>query len=101
MALYLRREGFHAIIANDGRRDLSLDRQHRPELVILDLMFPNLSGWEICRQLRQTSNVPVIMLTARDEEVDRVARLTLGADDDVVKPFSPRELVVARLFFNR
>ena len=93
VALYLKREGFHAIIANDGRRGLSLAKQHRPELVILDLMFPNLSGWEICRQLRQTSNVPVIMLTARDEEVDRVAGLTLGADDYVVKPFSPRELV--------
>ncbi len=93
VALYLEREGFRSIIANDGRQGLSLAKQHRPELVILDLMLPKLSGWEIFRKLRRTSNVPVIMLTARDEEVDRVAGLTLGADDYVVKPFSPRELV--------
>jgi DNA-binding response OmpR family regulator len=66
---------------------------HRPDLVILDLMIPKVDGWEVCRRLRQDSEVPVIMLTARGEEIDRVAGLTLGADDYVVKPFSPRELV--------
>jgi DNA-binding response OmpR family regulator len=93
VALYLEREGFQALTADDGRRGLSLARRHRPDLVILDLMLPGLDGWEVCRRLRRISDVPVIMLTARDEEIDRVAGLTLGADDYVVKPFSPRELV--------
>lgn len=93
VALYLQREGFKALTANDGQQGLNLAERYRPDLVILDLMLPKIDGWEVCRQLRQISNVPVIMLTARDEEIDRVAGLTLGADDYVVKPFSPRELV--------
>lgn len=92
VALYLRREGFQALTANDGEQGLALAARYRPDLVILDLMLPKVDGWEVCRQLRQMSDVPVIMLTARDEEIDRVAGLTLGADDYVVKPFSPREL---------
>lgn len=92
VALYLRREGFQALTANDGEQGLALATRYRPDLVILDLMLPKVDGWEVCRQLRQMSDVPVIMLTARDEEIDRVAGLTLGADDYVVKPFSPREL---------
>ncbi len=93
VALYLRREGFQAVTASDGEQGLALAARYRPDLVILDLMLPKVDGWEVCRQLRQMSDVPVIMLTARDEEIDRVAGLTLGADDYVVKPFSPRELV--------
>ena len=93
IALYLEREGFRAITANDGEQGLSLAEQHPPDLVILDLMLPKIDGWEVCRRLQQQSRVPVIMLTARGEEIDRVAGLTLGADDYVVKPFSPRELV--------
>jgi DNA-binding response OmpR family regulator len=93
IALYLEREGFSAVTAGDGEMALALAGRHRPELVILDLMIPKVDGWEVCRRLRQTSEVPVIMLTARGEEIDRVAGLTLGADDYVVKPFSPRELV--------
>ena len=93
VALYLEREGFQTLKANDGLKGLDLADTYHPDLVILDLMLPNLDGWEVCRRLRQTSNVPVIMLTARDEEIDRVAGLTMGADDYVVKPFSPRELV--------
>lgn len=93
IALYLTREGFHALTALDGETGLALARAHRPVLVILDLMLPKLDGWEVCRRLRQKSEMPVIMLTARGEEIDRVAGLTLGADDYVVKPFSPRELV--------
>ena len=93
VALYLRREGFQALTANDGEQGLDLAARYRPDLVILDLMLPKVDGWEVCRQLRQMADVPVIMLTARDEEIDRVAGLTLGADDYVVKPFSPRELV--------
>jgi DNA-binding response OmpR family regulator len=93
VALYLRREGFEVLTARDGTQGLDAAKHNRPDLVILDLMLPKLDGWEVCRRLRQMSDVPVIMLTARDEEIDRVAGLTLGADDYVVKPFSPRELV--------
>jgi len=91
--LYLEREGFQAVIAYDGRQALELAEQERPIFVILDLMLPLLDGWEVCRRLRQSSDVPILMLTARGEEVDRVSGLALGADDYVVKPFSPRELV--------
>ena len=91
--LYLEREGFQTIIAYDGQQALKLAEQHRPIFVILDLMLPLLDGWEVCRRLRQSSDVPILILTARGEEVDRVSGLTLGADDYVVKPFSPRELV--------
>jgi DNA-binding response OmpR family regulator len=93
IALYLEREGFQAMTAGDGKKGLDLAARYLPALVILDLMLPKIDGWEVCRQLRQTSSIPVIMLTARGEEIDRVAGLTLGADDYVVKPFSPRELV--------
>jgi len=93
VALYLNREGFETIIAHDGRQALELARHHKPIFVILDLMIPLLDGWEVCRQLRQSSDVPILILSAREEEVDRVSGLTLGADDYVVKPFSPRELV--------
>jgi len=91
--LYLEREGFQTVIAYDGRQALELAEQHRPIFVILDLMLPLVDGWEVCRRLRQSSDVPILMLTARGEEIDRVSGLTLGADDYVVKPFSPRELV--------
>jgi DNA-binding response OmpR family regulator len=93
VALYLQREGFQTRVAYDGHQGLEMARQHRPILVILDLMLPKIDGWEVCRQLRRTSNVPILMLTARGEEIDRVSGLTLGADDYVSKPFSPRELV--------
>ena len=91
--LYLKREGFRTVIAYDGEQALEMARRHKPGFVILDLMLPVLDGWEVCRRLRQGSDVPILMLTARGEEVDRVSGLTLGADDYVVKPFSPRELV--------
>jgi DNA-binding response OmpR family regulator len=93
VALYLEKEGFDVKIAHDGREGLSLVKRHDPILVILDLMLPKLDGWEVCRQIRRISDIPIIMLTARGEEVDRISGLTLGADDYVVKPFSPRELV--------
>jgi DNA-binding response OmpR family regulator len=91
--LYLEREGFQTVIAYDGRQALELVERYQPTFVILDLMLPLVDGWEVCRRLRQSSDVPILMLTARGEEVDRVSGLTLGADDYVVKPFSPRELV--------
>jgi DNA-binding response OmpR family regulator len=91
--LYLEREGFQAVIAYDGQQGLELAARHQPAFVILDLMLPLVDGWEVCRRLRKASDVPILMLTARGEEIDRVSGLTLGADDYVVKPFSPRELV--------
>jgi len=93
IAIYLEREGFHPLIARNGETGLEIALRESPLLVILDLMLPKLDGWEVCRRLRLNSDIPVIMLTARGEEIDRVAGLTLGADDYVVKPFSPRELV--------
>jgi DNA-binding response OmpR family regulator len=90
---YLEREGYMALIAPDGAEALRLAEKHDVRLVILDLMLPKVDGWEVCRRLRKTSNVPILMLTARGEEIDRVSGLALGADDYVVKPFSPRELV--------
>jgi DNA-binding response OmpR family regulator len=93
VALYLQREGFRALTAGDGEAGLAIAERKRPDLVVLDLMLPKLDGWEVCRRLRKMSEVPIIMLTARGEEIDRVAGLTLGADDYLVKPFSPRELI--------
>jgi DNA-binding response OmpR family regulator len=90
---YLERDGFTTIKAADGETALRLARQLQPGFVILDIMLPHLDGWEVCRRLRTFSDVPVLMLTAREEEIDRVTGLSLGADDYVVKPFSPRELV--------
>jgi len=93
VALYLEREGFQTVIAYDGQQALELAQRHSPIFVILDLMLPSVDGWEVCRQLRKASDVPILILSAREEEVDRVSGLTLGADDYMVKPFSPRELV--------
>jgi two-component system response regulator ResD len=91
--LYLKKEGFEVIHAREGREALRLNGEHHPDLIVLDLMLPGLDGWEVCRQIRSSHQVPIIMLTARTEEVDRIVGLELGADDYVVKPFSPRELV--------
>jgi DNA-binding response OmpR family regulator len=90
---YLEREGFATLIAHDGRQALEMAGRHQPMFVILDLMLPEIDGWDVCRRLRAASNVPILMLTARQEEIDRIMGLSLGADDYVVKPFSPRELV--------
>jgi DNA-binding response OmpR family regulator len=90
---YLVREGMEVTTATDGPSALEAVRTFRPDLVVLDLMLPGLDGIEVCRQLRTFSDAYVIMLTARDEEVDRIVGLSIGADDYVVKPFSPRELV--------
>jgi DNA-binding response OmpR family regulator len=93
---YLEQAGLAVIIAHDGRQALRLARQESPDLIILDLMLPEVDGLDVCRALRKESNVPIIMLTARVEETDRLIGLELGADDYVTKPFSPRE-VVARV----
>jgi DNA-binding response OmpR family regulator len=89
---YLQREGFVVETATDGREGLDRALADPPDLVVLDLMLPSLSGLEVCRHLRAVAPVPVIMLTARGEEADRIAGLELGADDYLAKPFSPREL---------
>lgn len=93
IATYLEREGFATQMVHDGNQALELARLQKPGFVILDIMLPQVDGWEICRELRKHSDVPILMLTAREEEIDRVLGLSLGADDYVVKPFSPRELV--------
>ena len=90
--LYLRRDGHQVISAADGLEGLRLAREAHPDLVVLDLMLPGMDGIEVCRLLREESEVPIVMLTARVEEEDRLAGLDLGADDYVTKPFSPREL---------
>lgn len=90
---YLEREGYAVLIAEDGLTALDLARQHRPDLVVLDLMLPQLGGLEVCRRLRTFSDAYVIMLTAKAEEIDRIIGLEVGADDYLTKPFSPRELV--------
>ncbi|MDQ6725065.1 MAG: response regulator transcription factor [Actinomycetota bacterium] len=89
---YLEREGYVVEVAYDGAVALAQALAHPPELVVLDLMIPSLDGFEVCRRLRAAAPVPVIMLTARGEEADRIVGLELGADDYVSKPFSPREL---------
>ncbi len=94
--LYLEREGYHVLLASDGGEALELFRRRAPEMVILDLNLPVVDGLEVCRRIRKESAVPIIMLTARDEEADKLIGLELGADDYITKPFSPRE-VVARV----
>jgi DNA-binding response OmpR family regulator len=91
--LYLSREGYQVFTADSGEAALRAVAEHRPRLVVLDIGLPDIDGLEVCRRLRQTSTIPVIFLTARDGEVDRVVGLELGADDYVTKPFSPPELV--------
>jgi two-component system response regulator RegX3 len=90
---YLDQEGFKTYVATDGEAALCAFGEKQPDLVVLDLMLPKLSGIEVTKKIRETSTVPIIMLTAKVSEVDRVLGLELGADDYVVKPFSPRELV--------
>ena len=93
LAYNLKRANYEVLIARDGEEALRQARQGQPDLIILDLMLPKLDGLEVCRTLRRERDVPIIMLTARDDEIDRVVGLELGADDYVVKPFSVRELM--------
>jgi DNA-binding response OmpR family regulator len=94
--MYLRRAGFRVLQAATGERGLQLIEQQRPVIVLLDIGLPDIDGFEVCRRIRATSMLPVLFLTARDGEIDRILGLELGADDYVTKPFSPRE-VVARV----
>lgn len=91
--MYLEQAGYRVECVGDGQAALRQARQVHPALVVLDLMLPGLDGWEVCRRLRAESDIPIIMLTARSDDVDRIVGLELGADDYVTKPFNPRELV--------
>jgi DNA-binding response OmpR family regulator len=93
VSLYLKRAGYAVQIASDGKQAMNIFERQMPDFVILDLMLPEIDGLSLTRWLRDRSNVPIIMLTARREEIDRIAGLEMGADDYVVKPFSPQELV--------
>ncbi len=93
LAYNLKKEGYLVEVAGDGLTALDMARTSKPDLVVLDVMLPGMDGFEVCRVLRQESNIPVLMLTARDDEIDRVVGLEVGADDYLAKPFSTRELV--------
>lgn len=93
LSFLLRKEGFQTVIAEDGLKAIDLFQSEHPDLMLLDLMLPELSGTEVCKKIRAISMVPIIMLTAKDDEVDKVIGLELGADDYVTKPYSGRELV--------
>lgn len=93
VSMYLEREGFQTLIARTGAEALDAVASTKPSVVILDIMLPDVDGWEVCREIRRTSDVPIIMLTAREGDEDKIVGLELGADDYVTKPFVPRELV--------
>ncbi len=90
---YLEKDGYQVVEASDGRQALEVARREHPNLIILDLMLPEVSGWDVCRTLRQESDVPIIMLTAQDEDTEKIVGLEIGADDYVTKPFNPKELL--------
>ena len=90
---YLKAAGYETVAASNGLQGVSLSRREKPDLIVLDLMLPEMDGLDVCREIRRESNVPIIMLTARVDETDKLIGLELGADDYITKPFSPRELV--------
>ncbi len=96
LRLYLEKDGFATLVAHDGGQALSAAQINKPDLILLDIMMPVLDGWQVCREIRKTSNVPIIMLTAKGETFDKVLGLELGADDYITKPFDSKE-VVARI----
>ena len=96
LRLYIEKDGFQVVIANDGKRALEMFRAEQPDLIMLDIMLPELDGWQVCREIRKESQCPIIMLTAKGEVFDKVLGLELGADAYVVKPFDAKE-VVARI----
>ena len=96
LRLYLEKDGFDTVIANDGESAIVKYNLEEPDMILLDIMLPKLDGWQVCRTIRKTSNVPIIMLTAKGETFDKILGLDLGADDYVTKPFDSKE-VVARV----
>ena len=93
VSMYLKNARYHVEIARDGTEALQKADATKPDLVVLDLMLPDIDGLEVCRQIRSSSDVPILMLTARDDDVDKIVGLEVGADDYLTKPFNPRELV--------
>jgi len=91
--LYLEKEGFTVEVAYRGDEGIAAFKKHPPHLILLDIMLPGMDGWQVCREIRKVSNIPIIMLTAKGETFDKVLGLELGADDYIVKPFDPKELV--------
>ena len=91
--LYLEKEGYATIIAGNGRQAVDMFKSESPDLILLDIMLPGKDGWQVCREIRAVSDVPIIMITAKGETFDKVLGLELGADDYIVKPFEPKELV--------
>src|SRR6187200_3630789 len=93
VSMYLKNARYTVEIARDGAEALQKAENAKPDLVVLDLMLPDIDGLEVCRQIRSTSDVPILMLTARDDDIDKIVGLEVGADDYLTKPFNPRELV--------
>lgn len=96
LRLYLEKDGFETIVANDGEQAVDYSSKYSPDLILLDIMLPKLDGWQVCREIRKTSETPIIMLTAKGETFDKILGLELGADDYVSKPFDTKE-VIARI----
>jgi len=96
LRLYTEKEGFTVVMAHDGRRAVEVFKEEEPDLILLDIMLPEMDGWQVCREIRKVSKCPIIMLTAKGETFDKVLGLELGADDYVVKPFEAKE-VIARI----
>ncbi|MEE1161164.1 MAG: response regulator transcription factor, partial [Acutalibacteraceae bacterium] len=96
LRLYLEKDGFDTIVANDGEQAVDFAAKYSPDLILLDIMLPKLDGWQVCREIRKTSETPIIMLTAKGETFDKILGLELGADDYVSKPFDTKE-VIARI----
>ncbi len=91
--LYFEKDGFTTVVADNGKKAVELFKSEAPSIVILDVMMPEMDGWQVCREIRRVSNIPIIMLTAKGETFDKVLGLELGADDYMVKPFEPKELI--------
>ena len=91
---YAKKEGYQTVIAVDGQEALDVFQRERPDIILLDVMMPKIDGFEVCRVIRKTSNVPIIMITARGEDFEKIMGLEIGADDYIVKPFSIKELLV-------
>ena len=96
LRLYLEKDGFLTVVANDGEQAVEYCEKYTPDLILLDIMLPKLDGWQVCREIRKTNNVPIIMLTAKGETFDKILGLELGADDYISKPFDTKE-VIARI----
>lgn len=96
LRLYLEKDGFSTVVANDGEQAVEYAAKYSPDLILLDIMLPKLDGWQVCREIRKKSNVPIIMITAKGETIDKIIGLDLGADDYIVKPFDAKE-VIARI----